>query len=73
MVNIHEAKTTLSALLADVVAGHEIIIAKAGKPIARLVPMEVSAKRPIGLYDGVITISDDFDSSIPVEFEPYTR
>lgn len=62
-VNIHEAKTHLSRLLQEVVAGGEIVIAKAGTPLARLVPMGPRVDpRPIGLYDGVgWRMDDDFD------------
>ncbi len=63
-VNIHEAKTQHSALLAAVQAGDEVIIAKANKPMARLVPIEAKPKqRAFGLHKGnVIYISDDFDA-----------
>ena len=62
-VNVHEAKTHLSRLLDDVQAGQDIIIARAGKPIARLVPLEVRGQaRPIGLFAGqTFRIADDFD------------
>jgi prevent-host-death family protein len=65
-VNIHEAKTRLSALLAAVPAGDEVIIAKANKPVARLVPIEGKPKqRTFGLHKGnVIYISDDFDAPL---------
>ena len=45
-VNVHEAKTNFSRLLADVEAGDEVVIARAGKPVARLVPFEVPSERP---------------------------
>ncbi len=63
-VNIREAKIHLSALLATVQAGDEVIIAKANKPMARLVPIEAKPKqRAFGLHKGnVIYISDDFDA-----------
>jgi len=52
-INIHEAKTHLSRLLEQVAEGEEIIIAKAGKPIARLVPLDVPPKkRQLGLLKG---------------------
>lgn len=47
-VNVHEAKTHLSALLAEVEQGHEVTIARAGKPIARLVPTEPKPRRKFG-------------------------
>lgn len=62
-VNIHEAKTHLSKLLNRVASGEEITIARAGTPIARLVPVSppVEARQP-GLDRGEIWISDDFDA-----------
>ena len=70
-VNIHEAKTHLSELLGRVCAGEEVIIARAGHPIARLVPYEVSQARELGMYDGCGSIAEDFDAFIPPEFESY--
>ena len=65
-VNIYEAKTHFSKLLARVSAGEEIIIAKAGKPIARLVPVEWRpARRTPGSAKGKVTISPDFDAPLP--------
>jgi prevent-host-death family protein len=65
-VNIHEAKTNFSKLLVRVSAGEEVIIAKAGKPIARLVPiMERSPRRAPGSAKGEVTISPDFDAPLP--------
>lgn len=65
-VNIHEAKTHLSRLLACVKAGEEVIIAKAGKPIARLVAvMEQPAQRVAGTAKGQVTITPDFDAPLP--------
>ena len=58
-VNIHEAKTHLSRLLADVAAGEEIVIAKAGKPIARLVPVAgPRAERVLGIDRGRVVKAD---------------
>ena len=61
-VNIHHAKTHLSRLVEDVAAGAEVLIAKGGKPMARLVPLELShpARRP-GFLKGKLRISEDFD------------
>lgn len=69
-VNIHEAKTQLSALLAAVQAGDEVIIAKANKPVARLVLIEAKPKqRTFGLHkDNMIYISDDFDAPLEDAF-----
>jgi prevent-host-death family protein len=65
-VNIHEAKTHLSRLLARVAAGEEIIIARAGKPIARLVPFHMpKGRRPLGIDKGRYAIPDDFDAPLP--------
>ena len=61
-VNIHHAKTHLSRLIEDVAGGNEVLIAKGGKPMARLVPLgrDDSPRRP-GLLKGKLRISDEFD------------
>ena len=65
-VNIHEAKTNLSRLLSRVAAGEEILIAKAGVPIARLVPYrEPKDKRPLGMDKGLFEVPKDFDAPLP--------
>jgi len=65
-VEIHEAKIHFSELLERVRLGEEVIIAKAGEPIARLVPMEASPKqRQPGSARGKIRIGDDFDDPLP--------
>ncbi|GBE01617.1 hypothetical protein BMS3Abin08_01049 [bacterium BMS3Abin08] len=65
-VNIHDAKTQFSKLLARVSSGEEIIIAKAGKPIARLVPIvERPKKRVAGTAKGKIFVAEDFDAPLP--------
>ena len=67
-VNIHEAKTHLSKLLRRVSAGEEIVIAKAGRPIARLVPvMQKPARRMPGSAVGQVIIAPDFDAPLPEE------
>jgi prevent-host-death family protein len=68
MVNIHTAKTHLSRLVNEVAAGEEIVIAKAGRPVARLLPFEPrrEPRRP-GLMKGKIWIADDFDDPLPEE------
>ena len=67
-VNIHEAKTHLSRLLVRVMGGEEIVIAKAGKPVARLVPYkEPPATRQPGTARGQVTVSPDFDEPLPEE------
>ncbi len=65
-VNIHQAKTHLSRLLRRVAAGEEIVIAKAGRPLARLVPFrERRENRRLGTEKGRILIADDFDAPLP--------
>jgi prevent-host-death family protein len=65
VVNVHEAKTHLSRLLDRVAAGEEITIAKAGEPVARLVPIERSKKvRVPGKDRGKLFIADDFDAPV---------
>ncbi|HET6895427.1 MAG TPA: type II toxin-antitoxin system prevent-host-death family antitoxin [Candidatus Baltobacteraceae bacterium] len=63
-VNMHEAKSSLSQLVRDVREGAqaEIIIAVAGEPAAKLVPLGRPARRPLGLDRGLISIADDFDA-----------
>ena len=64
-INIHEAKTHFSRLLSRVAAGEEIIIAKAGKPVARLVPFRKSrGKRPLGMDKGLFAVPKDFDAPL---------
>jgi prevent-host-death family protein len=71
-VNVHEAKTHLSKLLARVEAGERIIIAKAGKPVAELGPInERPARRILGQDRGLVIIHPEFDDPLP-EFEEYT-
>lgn len=68
MVNIHEAKTQLSRLLERVLGGEEIVIAKAGVPVARIVPIEPSTEnRTPGTDRGRLVMSDDFDAPLPDE------
>jgi prevent-host-death family protein len=67
-INVHEAKTHLSQLLEDVAQGEQIIIAKAGKPIARLSPLETNTPaRKRGLLKGKIRIGSDFDAPLPAD------
>jgi prevent-host-death family protein len=67
-INVHEAKTNFSRLLQRVAAGEEITIARAGVPVARLVPIEPKvARRKLGIDRGRIWIADDFDAPLPDE------
>jgi prevent-host-death family protein len=69
MINIHEAKTHFSKLLERVLSGERIIIAKAGKPIAELIPFNAApAARIPGQDAGKVIIQPDFDAPLP-EFE----
>jgi prevent-host-death family protein len=63
-VNLYEAKTRLSALVEAAAAGAEIVIAKAGKPRAKLVPIRPATRRP-GSGRGKIWIAADFDAPLP--------
>lgn len=63
-VNIHEAKTHLSRLVERVEAGEEVVIARAGRPVARLVPFRRrTAPRQPGLWRGMVELAPDFDST----------
>lgn len=64
-VNVHEAKTHLSRLLERVAHGEEVTIAKAGRPVARLVPINPSCQRRLGGDAGRVVVSDDFDDPLP--------
>jgi prevent-host-death family protein len=65
--NVHAAKTHLSRLLDEVAAGEEIVIARAGKPVAKLVGVGQPKKRQLGLLADQIHTSDDFDAPLPEE------
>ena len=70
-VNVHEAKTHLSRLLERVERGEEITIARAGKPVAKLVPITPVTKRGLlGKYKGQIWMSEDFDDPLPWQVFP---
>ena len=64
-VNVHEAKTHLSKLLERVEAGEEVIIARAGEPVARLIPFARPGKRTLGLDADAGSIAADFDAPLP--------
>lgn len=67
-VNIHAAKTQLSRLVEDAAAGAEIVIARAGRPVARLMPLETAPPRRIlGRLEGRLFVPDDFDAPLPDE------
>lgn len=62
-INVQEAKTHLSALLARVAAGERIVLARHGKPIAQLVPLDPSPRRQLGFLQG--RVDDAFFESLP--------
>lgn len=67
-VNIHTAKTHFSRLVDEAAAGQEIVIAKAGKPVAKLVPLDTRSKQPkriLGALAGRAVIPPDFDAPLP--------
>ena len=66
-VNVHEAKTHLSRLLQKVEAGEEVVIARAGDPIAKLVPIAPKRARTPGRLKNRIHIGEDFDAPLPEE------
>jgi prevent-host-death family protein len=67
-VNIHEAKTQLSKLVARAAAGEAIVVAKGGKPAARLVPLEdAPEKRKLGWLQGQMTVPDDIKQPFAAE------
>lgn len=71
-VDIHAATTQLSRLIERVEAGEEVVIARAGKPVARLVPFErPPAPRQPGSARGLVRVGDDFDDPMPEDFLAY--
>ena len=70
-VNLYEAKTRLSELVDRAAEGEEIVIAKAGTPMARLVPLVPSPKRQPGGWEGQVWISDDFDDPLPPDIQKF--
>ena len=67
VVNVHEAKTRLSQLLAEVEAGEEVVIARRGEPVARLVRCKPRGKRQFGAMKGQVVIDDSFFDPLPEE------
>jgi prevent-host-death family protein len=66
IANIHQAKSQLSKLIESALAGEEIIIAKAGKPLVKLIPYQEEQKPRIpGGWEGKVTMADDFDEELP--------
>jgi prevent-host-death family protein len=68
IVNIHAAKTQLSRLVDRAAAGEEIVIARAGKPVAKLGPLTAAQPpRRLGFWKGKVKIAEDFDAPLPKE------
>ena len=69
-INLYEAKTNLSQLVERAAAGEEIVIAKAGRPLARLVPLRARGEARVpGMLKGRIAIARDFDAPLPGDLE----
>ena len=69
-INLYEAKTNLSSLVERAAAGEEIIIAKAGRPLARLVPLAKRTKpREFGFLAGQVVVGDDFNDPLPGDLQ----
>ena len=72
IVNIHEAKTHLSRLLEKVGQGEEVVIARSGKPVARLVAVtEPPSRRVPGSAKDTLWVSDDFDDPLPEDIQKH--
>lgn len=70
--NMHDAKTHLSQLAERASKGEEIVIARNGHALAKLVPIEEKPKRrTLGLWEGKVRVSDDFDDPLPWEIQRY--
>lgn len=65
IVNMHEAKTHFSKLVDSVLRGNEVLIAMAGKPVAKLGPIPKIPKRKFGVLKGKIKVAKDFDAPLP--------
>jgi prevent-host-death family protein len=69
-VNLYDAKTNLSNLVERAARGEEIVIAKAGRPLARLVPLaKRTAPRELGFLAGQVVVGPDFDDPLPDEIQ----
>lgn len=74
VVNMHEAKTTLSQLVEQVENGEEVVLARAGKPVARLVAIYPAEPRQLGPWKGQVRMTADFDDELPTqELDAWSR
>lgn len=62
---MHEAKTTLSQLVEQAEQGEEILLARAGQPVARIVALRAGKRRELGQWRGRVRMADDFDAPLP--------
>lgn len=65
--SVHDAKTNLSRLIADALAGGDVVIARGKVPVVRLVPVDPPGRRAFGAYKGRISIDARFDEPLPAE------
>lgn len=70
-VNMHEAKTNLSKLVDRALRGEEVILARSGKPLVRLVPVAATAKRPVGLHAVGLTDAEAAEAMRPLTEEEF--
>lgn len=70
-VGVHEAKTHLSRLLDDALAGEDVVITRRGEEVARLVPVRARRTPIFGMDEGKLVIPDDFDDPLPPEIQQF--
>jgi prevent-host-death family protein len=70
-VGVHEAKTHLSRLLDDALAGEDVVITRRGEEVARLVPVRARPTPIFGMDEGKLVIPDDFDDPLPPEIQQF--
>ncbi|MDE1915344.1 MAG: type II toxin-antitoxin system Phd/YefM family antitoxin [Sphingomonadales bacterium] len=63
--SVHDAKTNLSRLIADALAGGEVVIARGSVPVVRLVPVEPHGYRAFGAFKGKIAMDEGFNDALP--------
>jgi prevent-host-death family protein len=69
IINMHDAKTQLSRLVEQAEAGEDIVLARAGKPVVRLVPVRIAQRRKLGQWKGKVRMSKDFDAPLPDDLQ----